>query len=126
MIKFKSECEFCSNKTNFEIETEKIDEETTKSDKTSTKSSDDEKNICFCLHSDELLEQMFYCLFGFRKKSAKNLKNHSRIVQKLDSNNCWNLYFFYQPNKIIEYDDLAKFSITSEVIKKFMHFFKYV
>ncbi|RNA38515.1 calcineurin-binding cabin-1 isoform X1 [Brachionus plicatilis] len=115
LIKFKLECEFCSTNKNLEIYKREIDEETNKSDKTSTKGSDDDKNICLCSDFDELLEQFFYCLFGFRKKSAKHLKNHSRITKSFDVNNCWNLYYFYQPNKFPEYDDLPKFSLTSEI-----------
>ena len=103
----------CSKNTSTKYQ-ESSDEESNKSDKSTSKSTDDD-NICCCAEFDLLLEQSFFCLFGFKKKSARHLKNHSRITQSFNADNCWNLYFYFKPNKMPEYDDLIKSSLSTEV-----------
>ncbi|CAF0778497.1 unnamed protein product [Brachionus calyciflorus] len=117
-IKFKLECEICSMKKVSSADKDQTDEDSNKSAKSATKSTDSD-NICCCQEYDEILEQLFFCLFGFKKKSARHLKNHSRITQSYDANNCWNLYFSYKPNKFPEYDDLQKYSLTTEIYDLF-------
>lgn len=73
-----------------------------------------------CLMCDEcndLLEQAFSCLFGYRKpRSARYLQNHASPKIAYNLENCINLYNYFKPAELPEYDSLSKFSISSEVI----------
>jgi len=75
-----------------------------------------------CDECEILLEQTFYCLFGYRKakrSSSSYLDNHSVVRVGYTLENCRLMYEFFRPEKIPEFDDLAKFSITND-FKEFL------
>ena len=69
-----------------------------------------------CDECNDILEQAFSCLFGYRKpRSARYLQSHvcAKIAYNLE--NCINLYNYFKPAELPEYDSLSKFSISTEV-----------
>ena len=133
LIDFVDECEICNREENnkehdlnaTDLIMDLMDEENEqkeKSAKLKRQSSVPTSNAkCFvCDECNDLLEQSFSCLFGYRKpRSARYLQSHtcSKIAYTLD--NCINLYNYFKPSELPEYDSLSKFSIPSEVtIKK--------
>jgi hypothetical protein len=78
-----------------------------------------------CDNCNDLLEQIFSCLFGYKEKSAaKYLKNHSVKNIPITLENSIILYNYYKP-KLPEYDDVSKHSISIEVFKIFISFIIY-
>ena len=89
-----------------------------KSKKSNSNSQTGGKHSSYCHTCDEqtteLLEQTFFCCFGYRIKGVKYLKNHSVINVKYTLDNCASLYEYYKPD-LPEYDDLPFKSIPAEV-----------
>ncbi len=70
-----------------------------------------------CDESGVLLEQIFNCLFGYKKPKRSGsgyLENHSVVRVPYTLDNCRLMYEFFRPDGIPEFDDMVKFSITSE------------
>lgn len=67
-----------------------------------------------CGEMDKLLDQSFFCLYGYKKRTLRYLENHvvTRLPYTLES--CVSLYNYYKPSKLPEYDDLIKMSIPTE------------
>lgn len=68
-----------------------------------------------CEEFNDLLEQSFCCLYGFKKKAARYLKNHSVKNIEYNLEDSIYLYDYFKPAKLPEYDSLKYFSIPSEV-----------
>lgn len=82
---------------------------------TMTTTSSSSHKSCICSEFDDLLEQSFYCSFGFRKKSAKYLKTHSVLKQPYDLHSAQLIYAHFKPARLPEYDDRVSSSISAEV-----------
>jgi hypothetical protein len=67
-----------------------------------------------CEDCKDLLEQTFFCLLGYKKKTTKNVISHSVIHVQRNLDNCVGLYNFYKP-RLPEYDDTKPSSISAEV-----------
>jgi hypothetical protein len=129
LLDYTNNCQLCkeneneaqTNNENTEsmMDVESVEsKEKSKSSKSKSKSqSVPASNSSHCDTCDEcveVLEQTFFCLFGYKKKTVRYLKNHSVINIKFTLDNCISLYEFYKP-KLPEYDDLQKSSISVEV-----------
>jgi hypothetical protein len=71
-------------------------------------------NKCICNEIDKILDQCFFCLYGYKKRTLRYLENH--VVSKIQSTleTSVDLYNFYKPTKLPEYDDLPKYSVPAE------------
>lgn len=67
-----------------------------------------------CDLCNEQLEQCFYCLFSYKKLRVKYLSNHSTNRVEFSLENSFNLYNFFKPSKLPEYDSVKQLSISSE------------
>jgi hypothetical protein len=67
-----------------------------------------------CEECKDMLEQSFYCLLGYKKKTTKVVVSHSVIHVPRNLQNCVPLYNFFKP-RLPEYDDTKPSSITAEV-----------
>lgn len=119
---YKSNCEKCNSTTTQnnnhqhhqqQHSSEPSGEDTNQSHTNGTSTSS--QKSCICSEFDDLLEQSFYCLFGFKKKTARYLKNHSVVKQDYTLEGALLIYSYFTPTRLPEYDDEKKFSITSEV-----------
>jgi hypothetical protein len=114
---FINYCEVCKN-TNEEFLTNDLDSDHNKSHAKKGNNYHSEASTAKCETCDncnDLLEQIFSCLFGYREKSAaKYLKNHSVKSLPITLENSAILYNYYKP-KLPEYDDVSKHSISIEV-----------
>jgi hypothetical protein len=72
-----------------------------------------------CDDCNNLLEQSFNCLFGYKKPRSKYLENHSVINIKYTLENCVNLYKYFMLDECPEYDHKLSRSITVEVLNAF-------
>ena len=90
----------------------------TKSKKPNSNSQSSGKKSVYCNLCDELcnelIEQTFFCCFGYRTKGVKYLKNHSVINVKYSLENSTHLFEYFKP-ELPEYDDLPFKSISAEV-----------
>lgn len=123
---FKSQCSQCNQKggrpatlppTESSDETNSQTGTETEESRRNKTASQPATNSCICHECDEILEQCFYCLFGFKKKSAaaRYLKTHSVIKLAYNLENSIRMYDYFKPARLPEYDDQIKSSISSEV-----------
>lgn len=68
-----------------------------------------------CINANDQLEQLFSCLFGYKKSRVKYLSTHK--VEKIDFTleNSLNVYRYFKPEKLPEYDSLKKIGIEVPV-----------
>jgi len=118
-------CEMCnqsedSNKNESENDSsnqQPASNEDSDKDKKQSKNKNSSSQKCsVCDDSNNLLEQSFNCLFGYKKPRSKYLESHSVINIKYTLENCINLYNYFMPEEVPEYDHKISRSITVEVI----------
>ena len=119
-------CEMCnqsedSNKNESENDSSNqqpaSNEDSDKDKKGQSKNKNTSSQKCsICDDSNNLLEQSFNCLFGYKKPRSKYLESHSVLNIKYTLENCINLYNYFMPEEIPEYDHKLSRSISVEVI----------
>ena len=61
-----------------------------------------------CDNCNDQLEQLFSCLFGYKKSRVKYLANHTATKIEYTLENSLHLYKFFKPEEFPEYDSLKK------------------
>ncbi len=118
LVEMKSQCETCNLVLNNDVTRTNMAAE----DQTVDKASKANLNKCAtCSEMDKLLDQAFYCLFGYKKRTLRFLENHTCGKLAYTLENSVNVYNYYKPGKLPEYDDLPKMSIPTEVRFSFFH-----
>jgi calcineurin-binding protein cabin-1 len=67
-----------------------------------------------CELCHEQLEQCFYCVFNYKKSRVKYLSNHSTNKIEYSLENSIDLYKFFKPSELPQYDSIKQLSIPSE------------
>ena len=114
LIHFIDNCKKCS----FENTDSKIDTQSTESSEngvdTKTANSAGLTNnannmqCTNCNNCNDQLEQLFNCLFGYKKSRVKYLANHKveKIDYTLENSLC--VYRYFKPDELPEYDSIKK------------------
>lgn len=76
--------------------------------------SETENSCDTCDDCNDLLEQSFACLFGYRKPRQKYLENHTVVNIEYTLENCVRVYEHFKLDELPEYDDVQKWSVTPE------------
>jgi hypothetical protein len=116
LLYFINNCKKCSG-LNDESQSESPTNEST--DNENLSSNKNTTHCSNCNDSSDQLEQLFNCLFGYSKKyRVKYLATHK--VEKIDFTleNSLNVYRYFKPNELPEYDSKKDKKIGTEVKTK--------
>ena len=72
-----------------------------------------------CESCNDQLEQLFCCLFGYKKLRVKYLSMHSTTKIEYTLENSIHLYNYFKPSVLPEYDSVKSSAIPSEVREEF-------